>query len=300
MPRPATLGLALTTGLIIVGGTYLWGKYALMHVPPLVVGLLRFSVAAVLLQIGTRIFFPEVRIEKSDRGRLFVLAALVIPVNQLFFLTGLQYTTPAHSALMYSTLPIFIYAISLILREESFVWLKNIGIVTAFGGVFLILNEQGIDFQSDYVIGDLIILVAVVAWAFYTVLGRRMVRKYGAFYMTSRTLGLGTLMFLPLGIYGAIGFDFSEPPAAAYWGILYLATFTSIGAYTIWYWALKHMEASKVGVVNNFQPVVTAVMAFVLSGMSIVDPQLFGEEFSLTFMGGGLIVFAGVYMTLKG
>ncbi|MBD3234557.1 MAG: EamA family transporter [candidate division Zixibacteria bacterium] len=290
MPRKLTLTAALTLNLLCVGGTYIWGKFTLLHIPPLAVGVLRFSLAAVLLYLGTRIFYPQIQIHREDIKRFLLLGILVIPGNQLFFLFGLNFTTPAHSALMYSTLPVFIYLISLSLKEESFAWLKNIGIVTAFLGVYVILNERGIDFSSDYVAGDLLILVAVVSWAFYTVLGRSLIRKYGAFFVTARALGFGTLMFLPFGIYGSIGFDFSAPPVTAYLGIVYMATMTSMVAYTIWYWALKYMDASKVGVVNNFQPVVTALMSFVL----------FGEHLTQTFIIGGSVVFIGVYLTLKG
>jgi len=246
--------------------------------------------AAVLLYIGTKTYSRGVKIERKDYGRFLLLSILVIPVNQLFFLIGLRLTTPSHSALMYSTLPIFIYIISLAFKEEAFAWLKNIGIITAFVGVYLILNEKGIDFNSNYILGDLIILVAVVSWAFYTVLGRPLIRKYGAFFVTARVLGFGTLMFLPFGIYGAIGFDFKSVPLEAYLGVLYMAIMTSIVAYTIWYWALKYLEASKVGVINNFQPIVTALMSL----------ALFGEHFSSMFIAGGFIVFVGVYLTLKG
>jgi len=273
-----------------VGGTYLWGKYSLQYIPPLTLGLIRFVAAALILHLGTKSFLPNMKIEKADRGRFIILSILVIPINQLLFLLGLRLTTPAHSALMYSTLPIFIYLISLSYKEESFAWLKSIGIAAAFMGVVLILDERGIDFGSDYVVGDLIILIAVMAWAFYTVVGLPLVRKYGAIFVTARALGLGTLMFIPLGLYYSLDFDFTKPPLMAYMGVLYMATMTSIVAYTIWYWALKYMDASKVGVINNFQPVITAIMSF----------ALFGEQFTLVFIIGGAIIFAGVSLTLKG
>jgi drug/metabolite transporter (DMT)-like permease len=276
--------------LTIVGGTYIWGKFTLLHIPPLTLGFLRFSLAAIFLTVGTKFYSPSTKIERKDIRKFILLGFLVIPINQLFFLLGLRLTTPAHSALMYSTLPIFIYIISLFFKEEHHAWLKNSGIAIGFLGVFLILNEQGIDFRSDYVIGDLLIITAVCSWAFYTVLGRPLIRKYGAFFVNARALAIGTLMFIPLGAYKTIGFDFGSVPLLAYGGVLYMAIMTSVVAYTLWYWALKYLDSSKVGVVNNFQPVVTALMSF----------ALFGETFTQMFIIGGIIVFVGVYMTLKG
>ncbi|MCP4631662.1 MAG: DMT family transporter [candidate division Zixibacteria bacterium] len=290
MPRRLSLAVAMGINLTIVGGTYIWGKYTLLHIPPLPLGFLRFSLAAIFLTIGAKLYSPETKIEKKDIWKFILLGFLVIPINQLFFLFGLRLTTPAHSALMYSTLPIFIYVISLFFREEHHAWLKNGGIAIGFLGVFLILNEQGIDFKSAYVLGDMLILTAVCSWAFYTVLGRPLIRKYGAFFVNARALSFGTLMFIPFAFYETINFDFGSVPLLAYGGVLYMATMTSIVAYTIWYWALKYLDSSKVGVVNNFQPVVTALMSF----------ALFSETFTQMFIIGGIVVFIGVFMTLKG
>ncbi|MBD3168390.1 MAG: EamA family transporter [candidate division Zixibacteria bacterium] len=290
MPRRAALGFGLLGNVLIVGVTYIWGKYALLHIPPLTIGLLRFSVSAILLYFSTRIFYSRLSIEKKDLRYFWMLGAFAVPGNQLFFLMGLSNTTPAHSALMYSTLPIFVYIISLSLREERFAWMKTLGIILAFLGVYLILSENGIDFKSDYVIGDLTILVAVTSWSFYTVMGRPMIRKYGAFFVNARALTFGAIMFFPFGIYQTVGFDFTSAPLLAYGGVLWMTVMTSIVAYTLWVWALKHMESSKVGVVNNLQPVVTAIMSFFL----------FGETFSALFIGAGLIVIFGVFLTQKG
>ena len=134
------------------------------------------------------------------------------------------------------------------------------------------------------------ILVAVISWSFYTVLGRPMIRKYGAYFVNARALTYGAIMFFPIGLYETIDFDFGSAPMGAYAGVLYMAIMTSMVAYTIWLWALKHMETSKVGVVNNLQPVATAIMSLFL----------FGEMFTTLFIAGGFIVLFGVYLTQRG
>jgi drug/metabolite transporter (DMT)-like permease len=91
-------------------------------------------------------------------------------------------------------------------------------------------------------------------------------------------------MFLPAAaIPGAI-------PAAGqltlpvWGGILYLAIGTSVIAYPLWFYALRRMEASRVAITSNTQPVITGVLSW----------MIFGERFSPAFLLGAALILAGV------
>ncbi|MCX6826424.1 MAG: DMT family transporter, partial [candidate division Zixibacteria bacterium] len=72
-----------------------------------------------------------------------------------------------------------------------------------------------------------------------------------------------------------------------WFSIIYMAVVISTLAYFLWYWILKYMEASRVAVVQNIQPIIaSAVSAVVLA-----------EPISADFVIGGIIVMAGVLLT---
>ena len=72
----------------------------------------------------------------------------------------------------------------------------------------MILLDRGLERELRVAAGDGIILVAVVAWAAYTVLSKPLLERYPPVMVTSWVIVAGSLMFLPAALLpGAI------PPA---------------------------------------------------------------------------------------
>jgi drug/metabolite transporter (DMT)-like permease len=61
---------------------------------------------------------------------------------------------------------------------------------------------------------------------------------------------------------------------------------TSVIAYLLWYWALKHLEAARVAIFSNLQPLAVALLAHIFLGEQITAP----------FMLGALVVIGGVLL----
>jgi drug/metabolite transporter (DMT)-like permease len=157
----------------------------------------------------------------------------------------------------------------------------------ALAGVVVVLLERGLHLAPGQFTGDILVLIAVVAWAYYTVLGKPLIRKYGAVVVTARAMTYGTLLFLPLGAWSLRGFAPTAVSTEAWVGLLYCALITSVIVYTLWYWALHFIDAARVAVFNNIQPVVAALLGW----------WLLQEAISPTFIAGGVLVVAGVLIT---
>ncbi|MBI5267785.1 MAG: DMT family transporter, partial [candidate division Zixibacteria bacterium] len=87
--------------------------------------------------------------------------------------------------------------------------------------------------------------------------------------------------------YQAWTFDYSQGSTAAWLSVIYMAIGTSVAAYILWIWVLKHISASRLAVFSNFQPIIATAVAFVM----------LGERPELSFYAGGAIVLAGVLIT---
>lgn len=274
---------------LVSSGTYLAAKGAMSEIAPLVFAFFRFNLATVIflgLMIARRSF---VRFERSEWGLLLVLGLLAIPLNQCMFLIGLNYTQPTHPALLYSTTPIWVYILSVWRGEEKITPGKTSGIIIALMGIIAFFVEKGVALRFDYLMGDSIIMIAVWSWAFYTVLGRPLVKRRGAMRVTSISLILGTAMYFPVGVYFALNFDYTRVGPVGWGGVAYAAILTSVVAYTIWYWSIKHMEPSRVAAFINLQPVVTAAAAF----------YLLGERLSTGTIMSGVVILTGVYLAQR-
>jgi len=262
--RPALLLPALGLNILIASGTFLVAKAAVREFPPLTLALLRFLLASAALWPLTRWLRPGVRIAAEDRGRVWLLGLLAVPLNQGLFLIGMVWASASHASLLYALTPAFVVLAGALpeRRVPSAGAIAGIGL--AFLGVLTLMLQRGLRFDRHSVAGDAIILTAVVAWALYLVAGRRLIRKYGPLVVTAEALGAGTLMYLPIGLVAARHFDPGAITPGGWMGLLYLAWLTSAVNYVIWYWGLEHIRPHSIALLTNLQPLVTAAMAWAL------------------------------------
>jgi drug/metabolite transporter (DMT)-like permease len=291
-PPAAVLYGALLAHTFVSAGNYLFAKRALMEIPALPLGLIRFAGASLLLLVLLRrVLPPGTRMPPREwRRRLLFLSLVGVPVNQGLFLSGLQLSTAAHAALLYTLTPLFVLLLAQVLLREFPGWRVAMGTALALGGTVYVLIQRGLDVSQGPLIGDLLLLVAVIAWTIYTTKGREAVGQLGAFPVIAWTIIAGTLLYLPLGLgvllvpsYRA---DIAHASAEAWWGVAYLIVMTSVVAYLLWSWALAHLAAARVAVFTNLQPLVTALLANVF----------LGERITAGFLGAAAVVIAGVVL----
>ena len=291
-PPAALLYGALCVHTLLSAGTYLWAKRALAEIPALPLGLLRFAGASLLLgAMLLRLRPTGQRLPpRSEWRKVIVLGFIAVPINQGFFLFGLQLSTAAHAALLYTLTPLFVLLLAQLLIGEFPGWRAAAGAVLALAGTVFVLLQRGLDLSRGPLIGDLLLLIAVVAWAIYTAEGREMVTRHGALPVIAWTLIGGTLLYLPLGFVSLLSpsnrADIAGASREAWWGLVYLCVITSVVAYLLWYWGLKHLAAARVAIFTNLQPLATAFLAHVF----------FGERVTGGFLAGAAAVISGVLL----
>jgi drug/metabolite transporter (DMT)-like permease len=292
-PSKTLLYGALLLHTALSAGTYLIGKRALAELPALVLGLFRFCGASVLLSLLLLKLKPRGQRlpPKEARRKLLVLAFVAVPINQGFFLFGLQHSTAAHASLLYALTPLFVLLLAQALLGEFPGWRTAVGTAIALAGTVFILLEHGLDLSRGPLFGDLMLAVAVLAWAIYTAEGRELVAKYGALPTIAWTIIAGTVLFLPVGL-GAAFLErerLLQASPQAWMGVGYLIVFTSVIAYLLWYWALGHLEAARVAIFSNLQPLATAVLAHFF----------LGEQITFAFFAGAFAVIGGVLLAQR-
>jgi drug/metabolite transporter (DMT)-like permease len=72
--------------------------------------------------------------------------------------------------------------------------------------------------------------------------------------------------------------------------MLYMAAFSSVAAYLIFYYGLQYIPATRMSAFSYLQPPIATTMSW----------MLLGERVTLPLVAGGLVIFAGVYLTERG
>ncbi len=245
-----------------------------------VIGL--FALIAVVL---VRKVWP--RIERKDWPRVFVLALLAIPINQLIYMSAMHYTVPSHASLIYGSTAAFALLMSVIAGYERFKIYKLAAIALAIGGLVIVLMQAGNSvLDRSYLKGDLLVFLAMISWAAYTVAAKPIVKKYGAVSLSMFCLILGSLIAIPFLIPSAISFDYSRVTWIGILGVCYTGIMLTAVAYTVWFALIKQIDPSQVAILTAPQPVVATVISAIV----------IGEVIGLSIVLGGILVIAGVVM----
>lgn len=287
--RKINVYVLLIVQQVISAGTHIVAKAVVGTVDAATLTFLRTVIATIGLFLIVSVRSGPLKIERNDWKQLALLGFLGVSLNQFLYLYGMRFSTAANGALLYAATPIFVLVLSRLMLKEVMSSRKTFGIILAFVGIVIVIFERGIDFSSGYAFGNLLILIAVVAWTLFTVLGRQMILKYGALKTTTAMMLCGTLFFSPLGVVSASQFAFGQLSLLHWAGILYLAIGTSILGYLLWYHALSRIEASKVAVFANIQPVFATILSLLFLNYSVTP----------AFVMGSITTICAIYITQR-
>ena len=200
---------------------------------------------------------------------------------------ALQSVSAGMSGLIIAANPVAIAILGYFILGEKLDGRKKGGILLAAFGVLVILSRGNpfMFFQKTYSPGELILVFSVFTWGLFSVYSRRVLQKTPTDLAMTYVLTFGWLFATPLFLYSGGVAEISTITAPIWGNILFLGVFCSALAYLFWYDALKDLPASEAGVFLYVNPVVAILLSAIL----------LGERLSLPMIGGGLLVFAGVW-----
>ncbi len=298
MKRSTSL-LWMVVHVACAAGTYVCSKLAADGFPsPESLTLTRSLAATLILLLLTGTAIPKPDFDGATWLKLLGLGVLQVPINQYLFLRGLRSTAPGHSALMYALTPLVVLAIT---AARARAWPPRrvvTGVVVALAGAVVVLRpwEQG-EAARAMRGGDLWILAAVVAWAFYTVLVRDLVRRHDPRVIAAWNLILGLLAMMPFGAAALRALDWHAISGAAWFGLVYMAAITSVLMNLLWVVLLRVLPPVEVTICMNAQPPATAALQVVLQSQLVAWGIPFhAEPLGAPFFAGMALVLCGVVL----
>jgi drug/metabolite transporter (DMT)-like permease len=286
-------------GVILVNlATMAWatnavlGRWLRADVGPLTLTALRFTVATIFFRLLLQERPPEERRYGKDRWWILAMGlAGVVGFSPLLYL-GLRYSTAVNCSLIQGFSPLITALIAGLIIQESVSRRQLVGAILGLIGVAGLISNGSLSFllRLQLNVGDLILLMAAVTWAFYSVFGRRVMRHRSpvAAMALSNFLGLPLLAaaaafelrYIPLNLrmetIAAIGYICIVPTMVGYWS---------------WNRAVQILGAGGAMVFYNTLP---------LYGV-ILGASFLGEPLHLVhIVFGGLIIGGGLWATMGG
>ncbi|HUX08247.1 MAG TPA: DMT family transporter [Acidobacteriota bacterium] len=296
MREGSTRDLAAATAAVAAANVF-WGfnyvatKFALFEIDAFALHLVRVT-AVLLLMLMLLVLRRRGRrfTDVLKHWRAAIIPAAGLLASQVCYLYGLQFTSPAHSALMYTLLPIFTALMAFFLISERLRPAQVVGIGIAFVGAVVLAGEDGLTLESRYLLGDMITFVAVIGWALYTVLSKPLATRIGAIPTLVLMLAMGWPVSLALTLGPTAAQPWAEVSLTAWAGAAFLILLGTFGAYVFYQFSLKHLQSSIVAAFAYSQPVLAAIFSVIL----------LGEVLSAFFYASFALIFAGLMIARYG
>jgi len=271
------------------------------------VGVLAVSAAAIFIRLadapalavafwrttlGVLVLLPIAfyRREAFPRGRALlvgVASGVALGAHFGFWISSLDYTSVAASVVLVCTQPVFVAILAYLAFGERTSSLSFLGILVALAGTVVIASDESVGSATFF--GNTLAVIGAITVAVYVLIGRSL-----------RTMGVGVL---PYSIVVYASASATLAPAALYagaplWGYsgetwfwLFAVTLgPQILGHTVLNWALRYVQTSIISGTILAEPVVSALLAWVV----------LSEKPGLATLLGGAVVLLGLFLLLRG
>jgi drug/metabolite transporter (DMT)-like permease len=202
------------------------------------------------------------------------------------FNLALEYGSAVQGSLIFAFGPAAVAIAAVLALKERVSRRRAIGILLSVGGVALVAAGGEADTTSpNPVLGAICMLAAVVAWAIYTVVAKRLADA-DQIIVTACISAIATLMLAPFAAMELLQQPLAMPSAEAWLSIIYMGVIASALAYLLYNLALRVLDASLVGALSNLDPIVGVITSVLFLGESLGGQQVFG----------GLVALVGMWL----
>lgn len=284
--------IAATMVSLIYGVSFTIAKDVMpTYVKPFGFILLRVFGATILFWLIS-FFGPTEKIQLKDFPRIIAAAFFGVALNMLTFFKGLSFTSPISAAVIMVTTPIIVLILSTIIMKEKMIKRKIFGILLGlFGTGFLILYGKSIGNAANAPLGNLLVFINAVSYAFYLIIVKKLMDKYNAFTFVKWIYTFGLLMVLPFGWSEYQEIQWTTIPTYILWEIVFVVLFTTFFTYLFNLVSMRELKPTTVAVFIYLQPLFATIFAISLGK----------DELTLVKIVSAVLIFVGVYLvTQKG
>ncbi len=199
---------------------------------------------------------------------------------------GLTITTASKTALLVDINVVAVAIVSYFAFKERLGKLQVAGIASGMIGIFLITLNKDLVFDTEEIVGDLLVYLAGWSWVFFIVLNKKMLDKHDGVEISSAAIvTCGAWLTVPTAYLGLTGADLTiEGPA---WGaIIFLGLFCTSIATLLWALGLEGVSATASATIMLIEVVTALVLSF----------TLLDETLSAAAAAGAALVLFAIFM----
>lgn len=280
--------IAFATVYLVWGSTYFFIQKAVQHIPPFILGALRFLAAGILL-FAWCIIKKEKLWNPAQIKTAIITGVLLLFVGNGAVIWAEEKLPSSLVAVLVSAAPLWFVLLDKPKWKEN---LHNrptiIGLIVGFAGVIMLFSEKvqeafAAGGDGAQVFGLLVLMIGSASWA-----GGSLYSKYkstgSALVNTTWQMLAASLTFTIISLTSNEWKDFEwvNVTAASWWSVVYLVTMGSLAGYSAYVWLLQVRPATQVSTYAYVNPVVAVLLGVFFAGEHMTFLQLSGLVTILT------------------
>ncbi|WP_321479075.1 DMT family transporter [uncultured Bacteroides sp.] len=281
--------MALVT-IVIWGTTFVSTKILLQHgLSPTEILLYRFLLA----YLSIWFFSPKRLLANTWKDEALLLAAGICG-GSLYFMaenSALKITLASNVSLILCTTPILTaFLTRLTDRTEHLKKQLFYGSVIALIGVALVI------FNGNFILkinplGDCLTIIAALMWGCYSILLKRLDKKYGVLFITRKVFFYGIITMLPIFAFSSSQLHLAKlnQPIVIF-NLIFLGLIASMLCYIMWSTSVK-----KLGVIRTTNYIYIVPLVTLITSAIVID-----ETITYIASIGSVFILFGVYIAEQG
>lgn len=279
----AFLQIFITT--ILWGTTYVLVRIGQADLGPMTLAGIRYTLAGLILLPFIKLNRIQLKDYRKNYWQLALLGILAFTIANGASGFALIYLPSTTVSFVISLTTPLVLLLGIFFLKEMPDAMKITGVALSIVGLIMYFPSQTLSFNSP---GYWFLLISLLGFAFYTILGRFVARSGDVPFLVQTSLpfviGGGLLLTLALIFEGLPNLSLKSGLI-----LIWMVTFNCIIGYLLYNKSLAVLTALEVNMVTKLQMFVSAVFAFFLLGEKIAFIQIIAM----------LVVFLGVYLVQR-
>lgn len=283
--RPWLVYVILALATSSWGSAFIAGAYATRDFDPITVAFLRFFFAAIIL-LPLMWWLEPNRV--NPKGKEWLLLASLgltgIALYNICFFIATKEAPIVKSSLFIASNPVLIILLSALFLKEKITSRNIIGLILALSGAAIIITEG--NFMAVIQTGlqpiDLVLLIAVICWALYSVLGKVALGRFSPLVSTTYAVVFGTIMLFPFAVLEGNWSQYVAATPLTWASILHMSIIVSVISFIMYYQGIRTIGAARASIFINLMPLSAVILAVILLGEPVLPIHIVGAVLVLT------------------
>ena len=283
----------LTCTSLCWAGNAVVGRFAVGEISPMLLTTLRWVVTLPLLAaVAHRVIRREWPVLRMHWRFVLAMGALGYTAFNALFYVAAHTTTAVNLGIIQGAVPMFVLLGAFAAYRTPVTAMQAVGVTVTMAGVVLIASAGSFERLAALAIsqGDLLMVIACMLYAGYTVALRRRPAAVSAFGLFAGLATAALVASLPLAA-AEIAIGAVQWPTAKGWLVIaYVAVFPSIVAQICFIRGVELIGPARAGIFVNLVPVLTPILAV----------ATLGERFEGFHAAALALVLGGIWLSERG